>query len=94
MISLRLDHRFGPTLTYPSTTRNPDDTAGVITLWLDWSPTTGDGTSPLVTDGFGGRVIAVATMTGRGGGEGLEVGEATRDVCILQAEVDAPKLCA
>ena len=27
---LRLDHRFGPTLMYPSTTQGPDDMASVI----------------------------------------------------------------
>ena len=29
LTSFRLDHRFGPTLTYPSTTRRLDDTAGI-----------------------------------------------------------------
>ena len=29
LTSLRLDHQFGPTLTYLSTTRGPDDMAGV-----------------------------------------------------------------
>ena len=63
LTSLRLDHRFGPTLTYPSTTRRPDDMAGIITLRLGWSPTMGEGASPLVTDGLGGRVVAVAATT-------------------------------
>ena len=62
--SLHLDHQFGPTLTYPSTTRDLDDTAGVITLRLGRSPTTGDGASPLVANGFRGRIVAVATISG------------------------------
>ena len=94
LTSLRLNHLFGPTLTYPSTTWCPDDTAGIITLRLDWSPTMGDGTSQLVADGFGRRVIAVAATVGRGGGEGLQVAEATGDVRILQAETRTPKLRA
>ena len=94
LTSLRLDHRFGPTLTYPSTTRCPDDTAGVITLRLDWSPTTGEGASPLITDGFGGGVIAITATTGGGRGKGLQIAEATGDVRILQAETRTPKLRA
>ena len=35
MRSLHLNHRFGPTLTYLSTTRGPDDKAG-ITKTLSW----------------------------------------------------------
>ena len=94
LTSLRLDHRLGPTLTYPSTTRCPDDTAGVITLRLDWSPTTGEGASPLVTDGLGRGVIAIAATTGGGRSESLQVAEAAGDVRILQAETRTPKLRA
>ena len=94
LTSLRLDHRLGPTLTYPSTTRRSDDTAGVITLRLDWSPTTGEGASPLVSDRFGGRVIAITAVTDGSGGEGLQVTEASGDVRILQAETRTPKLRA
>ena len=94
LTSLRLDHRLGPTLTYPSTTRCPNDTAGVITLRLDWSPTTGEGASPLVTDGFGRGVVTIAATSCGGGGQGLQVTEATGDVRILQAETRTPKLRA
>ena len=94
LTSLRLDHQFGPTLTYPSTTRRPDDTAGVITLRLDWSPTTGEGASPLIADGFGGGFVAIAATTGGGRGESLQVAEATGDVRIFQAETRTPKLRA
>ena len=90
-MSLRLDHRFGPTLTYPLTTRCPDDTAGVITLRLDWSPTTGNGTSALIADGFRGDV-AVASVPGGVGGESLEVTKVAGDVRIFQAETRTPKL--
>ena len=74
--------------------RRPDDTAGVITLRLDWSPTTGEGTSPLVADGFGGRVVAITAAMDGGGGEGLQVAETPGDVRILQAETRTPKLHA
>jgi hypothetical protein len=67
-------------------------TAGVITLQLDWSPATGDGASTLITDGFGRGVVAVASMASRGGGERLQVTEATGNVSVLQAEASAPEL--
>ena len=77
---------------YPSTTRRPDDTAGIITLRLGWSPTTGDGASLLIMEGFGGRVITVVTIAGQSGSEGLQVAEATGDVHVLQAEASVSKL--
>ena len=65
--------------------------ASVITLWLGRSPTMGNGTSLLIADGFWG--VSMQASTG-GGGEGLEVAEATGDVCIFQAEMRTPKFCA
>ena len=52
----------------------------------------GEGVSPLITDRLGGGVIAIATVTGRGGSEGLQIAEATGDVGVLQAEAGASKL--
>ena len=54
----------------------------------------GEGTSPLVTDGLGRGVIAIAAATGGGRGESLQVAEASGDVRILQAETRTPKLRA
>ena len=74
--------------------RHSNDTAGIITLRLGWSPTTGEGASPLIADGFGRGVIAIAAATGGGRGEGLQVAEATGDIRIFQAETRTPKLRA
>ena len=79
---------------YPSTTRGSDDTAGIITLRLGWSPTTGESASSLVTEGFGGRVVAVVTASCGGGSQGLQIAETTGDIHILQVEMRTPKLHA
>ena len=88
MTSLCLDHQFGPTLTYLSITRGPDNTAGIITLRLGGSPTTGKGASPLIADGLRG---VSARSSARGRGQGLQVAEVMGDVCVLQAEMHTPK---
>ena len=67
--------------------------AGVITLQLDWSPTTGDGASALIADGLR-RYIAVASVPRSVGGESLQIAEAAGDVSVLQAEAGAPELRA
>ena len=54
----------------------------------------GKGASPLIADGLGGGVIAIAATTGGGRGESLQSAEATGDVRILQAETRTPKLRA